>query len=169
MAMMPPMAVVETQSFLASAARLGIGETERTALIIYLAVNPEVGVVVPDTGGVRKLRWALPGRGKSGGARVIYYYHNESIPLYALGHLRQEPEGEPIRRREKGGAQNDCRDQSRTRQEEIAPMPTQSKPKAKKHAPIRAPAGRRLLASLNQALAYARGEHVPGIRVTYVQ
>src|ERR1022692_2592887 len=84
MAMMPPMAVVETQSFLASAARLGIGETERTALIIYLAVNPEAGVVVPETGGVRKLRWALPGRGKSGGARGIYYYHNESIPLYAL-------------------------------------------------------------------------------------
>src|ERR1039457_2400003 len=84
MAMMPPMAVVETETFLASAARLGISETERTALIIYLAVNPEVGVVVPETGGVRKLRWALPGRGKSGGARVIYYYHNESIPLYAL-------------------------------------------------------------------------------------
>ena len=84
MAMMPPMAVIETETFLASAARLGISETERTALIIYLAVNPEVGVVVPETGGVRKLRWALPGRGKSGGARVIYYYHNESIPLYAL-------------------------------------------------------------------------------------
>ena len=67
-----------------SAARLGISETERTALIIYLAVNPEVGAVVPDTGGVRKLRWALPGRAKSGGARVIYYYHNQSMPLYAL-------------------------------------------------------------------------------------
>src|ERR1035438_6296476 len=79
-----PMAVVETETFLASAARLGIGETQRSALIIYLAVNPEVGVVVPETGGVRKLRWALPGRGKSGGARVIYYYHNQSIPLYAL-------------------------------------------------------------------------------------
>ena len=82
--MMPPMAVIETESFLASAARLGISETERTALIIYLAVNPEAGVVMPETGGVRKLRWALPGRGKSGGARVIYYYHNESITLYAL-------------------------------------------------------------------------------------
>lgn len=78
------MAVVETEAFLASAARLGIGEPERTALIIYLASNPEAGVIVSGTGGVRKLRWALPGRGKSGGARVIYYYHNESIPLYAL-------------------------------------------------------------------------------------
>jgi hypothetical protein len=53
-------------------------------LIIYLAANPEAGVIVPETGGVRKLQWALPGRGKSGGARVIYCYHNESIPLYAL-------------------------------------------------------------------------------------
>jgi len=78
------MAVVETETFLASAARLGMSERERTALIIYLAGNPEVGVVVPGTGGVRKLRWALPGRGKSGGARVIYYYHSKSIPLYAL-------------------------------------------------------------------------------------
>jgi hypothetical protein len=79
-----PMAVVETETFLAKAARLGISETERAALIIYLAGNPEVGVVVPETGGIRKLRWALPGRGKAGGARVIYYFHNESIPLYAL-------------------------------------------------------------------------------------
>ena len=79
-----PMAVVETATFLASAGRLGIGETERTALIIYLASNPEAGAIVSGTGGVRKLRWALPGRGKSGGARAIYYYHNESIPLYAL-------------------------------------------------------------------------------------
>jgi hypothetical protein len=79
-----PMAVVETERFLAHAARLGLSETERTALVIFLAGNPEAGVIVPGTGGVRKLRWALPGRGKSGGARAIYYYHNESIPLYAL-------------------------------------------------------------------------------------
>jgi hypothetical protein len=83
-AMESPMAVVETATFLASAARLRVSEEERTALIIYLATNPEVGPVVPETGGLRKLRWAIPGRGKSGGARVIYYYHNESIPLYAL-------------------------------------------------------------------------------------
>jgi hypothetical protein len=83
-AMESPMVVVETETFLASAKRLGVSEKERTALIIYLATNPEVGRVVPETGGVRKLRWAIPGRGKSGGARVIYYYHNESIPLYAL-------------------------------------------------------------------------------------
>ncbi|MEW8321914.1 MAG: type II toxin-antitoxin system RelE/ParE family toxin [Candidatus Thiodiazotropha taylori] len=36
------------------------------------------------TGGIRKLRWARQGGGKSGGIRVIYYFHNESMPLYLL-------------------------------------------------------------------------------------
>lgn len=40
--------------------------------------------MIAGTGGVRKLRWALQGRGKSGGARVIYYYHDASLPLYLL-------------------------------------------------------------------------------------
>ena len=48
-------------------------------------------------------------------------------------------------------------------------MPKQSEPKAKRRAPKSTAAGRALLASLNQAFAYARGEHVAGIRVTYVQ
>jgi hypothetical protein len=36
------------------------------------------------TGGIRKLRWARQGMGKSGGVRVIYFYYNQGIPLYAL-------------------------------------------------------------------------------------
>ncbi len=39
----------------------------------FLAENPEAGDVVPKSGGVRKVRWALPGTGKSGGVRVIYF------------------------------------------------------------------------------------------------
>jgi hypothetical protein len=35
-------------------------------------------------GGVRKLRWAREGRGKSGGVRVIYFFYNDGIPLYLL-------------------------------------------------------------------------------------
>jgi hypothetical protein len=40
--------------------------------------------VMTGTGGVRKLRWALQGCGKRGGARVIYYFHNEGMPVLLL-------------------------------------------------------------------------------------
>jgi hypothetical protein len=53
-------------------------------MIAFLAANPESGDLMPETGGARKLRWRAQGRGKRGGARVIYYYHNESIPLFLL-------------------------------------------------------------------------------------
>ena len=33
---------------------------------------------------MRKVRWGLAGRGKRGGARVIYYYHSEQLPLFLL-------------------------------------------------------------------------------------
>ena len=59
-------------------------DAERVNLVAYLASNPEAGQLVPGTGGARKIRWAVPGKGKRGGARTIYYYHNESIPLFIL-------------------------------------------------------------------------------------
>jgi mRNA-degrading endonuclease RelE of RelBE toxin-antitoxin system len=40
----------------------------------YLAQCPEAGDVIRETGGLRKVRWSVPGRGKSGGVRVIYYH-----------------------------------------------------------------------------------------------
>ena len=56
---------------------------EREALIEALARDPELSRdIIRSTGGVRKLRWAAQGQGKSGGARVIYYYYNDSIPLF---------------------------------------------------------------------------------------
>ena len=78
-----PMTVVETPGFIREAAAV-LTDWERTDLISFLAANPEAGDIVPDTGGARKLRWRAHGRGKSGGARVIYYYHNESLPLFLL-------------------------------------------------------------------------------------
>ncbi len=59
-------------------------EEERGALVDYLARNPLAGDLIPGTGGVRKLRWALEGRGKRGGARVVYYYHSAAMPIFAL-------------------------------------------------------------------------------------
>lgn len=57
---------------------------ERQDLINYLAVRPKAGDVMEGTGGVRKLRWGRGGQGKSGGVRVIYYFHDDFMPLYLL-------------------------------------------------------------------------------------
>ena len=40
--------------------------------ILHLALNPEAGVVIPCSGGCRKIRWSRPGMGKRGGVRVVY-------------------------------------------------------------------------------------------------
>ena len=58
--------------------------SERTAIVNYLAVHPRSGDLIQGTGGIRKLRWKRQGMGKSGGVRIIYYYHSELIPLYLL-------------------------------------------------------------------------------------
>ena len=78
-----PAAVVETLEFLSAARRI-MPDAERMLLVDYLAYNPMAGDLIHGTGGVRKLRWALEGRGKSGGARVIYFYHDAGMPVFAL-------------------------------------------------------------------------------------
>ena len=69
--------------FLSSADKL-FNEEERRELIDFLAENPLAGDRIPGTGGVRKLRFAAAGRGKRGGARVIYYFLDNTVPIYAL-------------------------------------------------------------------------------------
>ncbi|HTB23102.1 MAG TPA: type II toxin-antitoxin system RelE/ParE family toxin [bacterium] len=78
-----PITVVETPEFI-SATRKLMNDEERRLLIDYLALYPRSGDLIPGTGGVRKLRWALEGRGKRGGARVIYFHHDAGLPLFAL-------------------------------------------------------------------------------------
>jgi hypothetical protein len=67
------MVIVETTTFTRLIREL-LDEESYRLLQLELAADPGKGVLIPGTGGVRKLRWAASGRGKSGGARVIYYW-----------------------------------------------------------------------------------------------
>jgi hypothetical protein len=78
-----PMAVVEMPEFIAATRKM-LDDDERDDLIDFVAANPMHGDVIAGTGGVRKMRWALPGRGKSGGARVIYFFHDPGMPLFLI-------------------------------------------------------------------------------------
>ena len=75
--------VAETPTFSRQADKL-FSEDERRELVDHLARNPMAGDEIPGTGGVRKLRFGALGRGKRGGARVIYFYGVERTPVYAL-------------------------------------------------------------------------------------
>jgi hypothetical protein len=59
-------------------------EEERAEFVVFLAAEPEAGVVVPDSGGVRKVRWKRQGTGKSGGVRVIYFVKNQEEEIVLL-------------------------------------------------------------------------------------
>jgi hypothetical protein len=59
-------------------------EDDLQALQNFLLENPEVAPVIQGTGGVRKLRWAREGRGKSGGLRTIYIDMRASAHIYLL-------------------------------------------------------------------------------------
>ena len=63
---------IELQPF-ASVRDKYLTDEELTALQCYLAMHPESGDVIPRSGGCRKLRWTMTGRGKRGGSRVIYF------------------------------------------------------------------------------------------------
>lgn len=75
-----------------------------------LASDPEAGLLIPDSGGLRKLRWGIAGRGKRGGLRIVYYVRlrqdeiwlltlypknvAENIPAHVLQQIKQEIDNE---------------------------------------------------------------------------
>ncbi len=80
---LPLQTVAETPEFQKRAARL-LNEVERNDLISYVARNPWAGDVIPGSGGVRKVRWAREGRGKSGGVRTVTFYTGADLPLFLI-------------------------------------------------------------------------------------
>ena len=75
--------IVELPEFIRRSDKL-LSQAEKSSIINYLALHPASGDIMQGTGGIRKLRWSAQGRGKSGGVRVIYYYHNKTLPLFLL-------------------------------------------------------------------------------------
>jgi hypothetical protein len=80
----PPHGVVETAPYRRHADRL-LNDTEREGIADVITRNPEAGDIIAGTGGVRKVRIARPGGGKSGGYRVIHYFGGDDVPVFLLG------------------------------------------------------------------------------------
>jgi hypothetical protein len=96
---------VETKLFTRLVGEL-LGDDEYALLQQALISNPALGDVIPGSGGVRKMRWGAPGRGKRGGLRVIYFLRSrqgqiwmltlypknvaDSIPAHVLRQIKEE-------------------------------------------------------------------------------
>jgi mRNA-degrading endonuclease RelE of RelBE toxin-antitoxin system len=59
-------------------------EADYDSFIEFIAANPTAGSVVPQSGGVRKVRWCRPGSGKSSGVRVVYFIRNPAGKIVLL-------------------------------------------------------------------------------------
>lgn len=73
--------VIETSQFIKKAKQI-MTQKEKDDLIDMVARNPIAGEVIPKTGGVRKMRLARKGQGKSGSFRTIYYYYDNKNPVF---------------------------------------------------------------------------------------
>jgi hypothetical protein len=78
-----PVTVAEMETFVHQAAAVWT-DLERMEFIDYISRNPTDGDLIPQSGGVRKVRWGRQGTGKRGGVRVIYFYMDLDAPLYLL-------------------------------------------------------------------------------------
>lgn len=86
------MRFIETPIFTQDIQKL-LPDDEYRTLQLALLFRPEAGSIIPGSGGIRKLRWRLRGKGKRGGLRVIYFWDKPEDTIYMLavyGKGRQE-------------------------------------------------------------------------------
>ncbi len=77
------MEIIETPIFTKKIKGI-LSDDEYRRLQWELAVKPEAGPLIPGCRGLRKLRWASPGKGKRGGLRIIYYWYTQDEKIYML-------------------------------------------------------------------------------------
>ena len=86
------MVIVETAIFTRQVLAL-LSDEEYRQLQLALVFHPDMGPVIPGNGGLRKARWAVEGRGKRGGVRVIYYWaiiHDKILMLFMYAKNEQD-------------------------------------------------------------------------------
>jgi hypothetical protein len=76
--------VIETSEFLRRAKECDVTDEERAEIVNFIAATPMAGNEIKGTGGARKVRFARPGGGKSGGYRIITFYSGVDIPVFLL-------------------------------------------------------------------------------------
>lgn len=76
--------VVETPTYLTAAAKVGMNEADRVAAVDQIAADPQAGDMIAGGGGVRKVRVAGRGKGKSGGYRILTYYLTDDEPVFLI-------------------------------------------------------------------------------------
>ena len=67
------MVIVETTVFTRRVQSV-LSDEQYRVLQNQLVANPQLGKVIPGSGGLRKMRWSVSGKGKRGGLRIIYYW-----------------------------------------------------------------------------------------------
>ncbi len=77
------MQLIETRTFTRQVLAV-LSDEEYRELQLALLLRPDAGDLIPGAGGLRKLRWRLRGRGKRGGARLIYYWEREPGRIFLL-------------------------------------------------------------------------------------
>ena len=151
----PPSSLWPKRRFLCGKQKAIWTDDERDEFVLFIAGNPQAGDVIPETGGVRKLRWSKAGTGKRGGVRVIYFYHDAGRPLYLLmvyAKARQENlDPDEKRAVRNSGGRHQGKQSNRIEVNDGANL------------------GKELIESMRQAAAHASGGKVRGMRLTAVE